>query len=187
MDMTNATYDALTDYLEGLSDEDLVGVVSELNSYNDSLGTDEWMEMDSFDDVCCGMSPTQVAMRIYYGDFNPNNKYFRFDGYANFESTDYPDYDTDDIIEAIDNIPYQYLPSEIQSVMDNVEEEEEVDKETEAKRILEESLNQKDCFDDFCGKCGDYCNECPLNKYGKTVDDCMKAYEEMLKARESKA
>ena len=57
----------------------------ETNNYDDEI-----IEMERFDELCEGMTPIEIANHIFYGDFNPNHSYFRYDGCANFESTDYP-------------------------------------------------------------------------------------------------
>lgn len=57
----------------------------ETNDYDDEI-----IDMERFDEICEGMTPSDIANHIFYGDFNPNHEYFHYDGYGNFESTNYP-------------------------------------------------------------------------------------------------
>lgn len=83
-------YDYIKEQLSQLSDADLIAVHNEYcyaNSYED----DEIFDMCMFDEICNGMTPTDIAQRIYYGDFNITDNYFVYNGYENFESFDYTD------------------------------------------------------------------------------------------------
>ena len=42
--------------------------------------------MEMFDEIMSGFEPMEIALRIFFGDFNPNDDFFRFNGYANLES-----------------------------------------------------------------------------------------------------
>lgn len=66
--------------------ENLLTMVQEINAYNGSIENLDIFEMDMFDDIMESFNPMEIALKIHYGDFNPNNDYFRFDGYANLES-----------------------------------------------------------------------------------------------------
>ena len=59
--------------------------------------------MDELDDMLYGKTPTQILMMMHFGNFNPMDEYFRFDGYGNLESTDFPEtwICLDDIIDYI--------------------------------------------------------------------------------------
>ena len=61
-------------------------IVSQLNSLNGSFETYVLYNMDDFDEMMEGYTPTELAERIFFGDFNPNGDYFFFNGYANLES-----------------------------------------------------------------------------------------------------
>jgi len=56
----------------------------ELN-YND----DEIYSMDFFDELFHSVNPLEIAMKIFHGDINPHHDFFKFDGYANLESSNY--------------------------------------------------------------------------------------------------
>lgn len=70
------------------SDEYLtMDIVGQLNSLNGSFETYVLYNMDDFDEIIGeGYSPTELAERIFFGDFNINDDYFGFDSYANLES-----------------------------------------------------------------------------------------------------
>jgi len=55
-------------------------------------------------DTVWNFKPSEVIDRVFYGSFNPNHLFARFNGYANFESTMYADefVDLDAIIQYID-------------------------------------------------------------------------------------
>ena len=61
-------------------------IVSQLNGLNGSFETYTLYDMDDFDMVMEGCTPTELAQRIFFGDFTPNGDYFYFNGYANLES-----------------------------------------------------------------------------------------------------
>ena len=62
-------------------------IVGQLNSLNGSFETYVLYNMDDFDEIIGGgYSPTELAQRIFFGDFNINHDYFFFNGYANLES-----------------------------------------------------------------------------------------------------
>jgi len=117
--------------------EDLVAIhneyVTSTNHYDDEI-----FGMDMFDELCNGMSPTDIAQRIYYGDFNITDAYFRFNGYANFESFDYADDEksgiyTNEIATYIDENEETFGNDEIDELLDEWEEEhEEEESEDEA-------------------------------------------------------
>lgn len=75
--------------------------IEDLDSYNGYLGDDRYCEMEMLDEFFCGDAPTEILQRAFYGHdadtwytnaFNPNRKYFRFNGYGNMISSDYKDY-----------------------------------------------------------------------------------------------
>ena len=61
-------------------------IVGQLNSLNGSFETYVLYNMDDFDEMMEGYSPTELAQRIFFGDFNINDDYFYFNEYANLES-----------------------------------------------------------------------------------------------------
>ena len=90
---TMKTYDekveAIKNIIEGMDDSDAVALHNEY-CYETNDYDDEIIDMARFDELCGGMTPSDIARSIFYGDFNPNHDYFHFSGYGNFESTDFP-------------------------------------------------------------------------------------------------
>ena len=90
---TMKTYDekveAIKNIIENMDESDAVALHNEY-CYETNDYDDEIIEMERFDETCEGMTPSEIARSIVYGDFNPNHDYFHYDGYGNFESTDYP-------------------------------------------------------------------------------------------------
>ena len=76
----------LSKVLEMVNSDMLMELVQEVNSWDGSLSHLEYISMDEFDEYTGHLSPTDLANRIYYGDFNPNDDYFNFNGYANLVS-----------------------------------------------------------------------------------------------------
>ena len=87
-------------------------IVGQLNGLNGSFETYTLYDMDDFDMVIGeGYTPTELAERIYFGDFNPNDDYFYFNSYANLESIN--EWEMEDhfemiIDEIIDSMLYNY-------------------------------------------------------------------------------
>lgn len=65
----------------------LKDVVNELNGWNGCL---DYLEVYNNDEEFFNMffvdNPMEVARAIYYGDYNYNDEYVKFNGYANLES-----------------------------------------------------------------------------------------------------
>lgn len=125
--MKNTIEMEIKSYLEELNGSEVLSIVREINSYNGALESLTWESMEDFDELCGNMKPWEVARACYFGDFNPTHKFFRWNAYGNFESTDYLEfdsYDFDEIVETCSDMPYSYLPTEIQFIYDEFEEEE---------------------------------------------------------------
>ena len=86
-------------------------IVGQLNSLNGSFETYVLYNMDDFDMVMEGYTPTEVVQRTFFGDFNPNGDYFFFNGYANLESIyewEMEDHFEPILDEIIDSMLYNY-------------------------------------------------------------------------------
>ena len=86
-------------------------IVGQLNSLNGSFETYVLYNMEDFDEMMEGYTPTELAERIFFGDFNINDDYFGFDSYANLESiTEYEiqDHFEPIIDEIVDSMLYHY-------------------------------------------------------------------------------
>ena len=102
----------------------------ETNNYDDEI-----IEMERFDEICEGMSPSDIARSIFYGDFNPNHNYFKFNGYGNFESTYCPTdwiYPGDIAREVVDR-ECSFENDEIQEEIDSWSEDKDEDDDEEEK------------------------------------------------------
>ena len=86
-------------------------LVWQLNSLNGSFENYVLYNMEDFDEIMEGYTPTQLAERIFFGDFNPNNSYFYFNGYGNLESINEDEMESHFSIlidELVDGILYNY-------------------------------------------------------------------------------
>ena len=127
---TMKTYDekveAIKNIIEGMDESDAVALHNEY-CYETNDYDDEIIEMERFDEICEGMTPSDIANHIFYGDFNPNHEYFHFNGYGNFESTDYPTdwiYPGDIAREVVDR-ECAFENDEIQEEIDSWSEDED--------------------------------------------------------------
>lgn len=130
------TYDekveAIKNIIENMDDSDAVALHNEY-CYETNNYDDEIIEMERFDEICEGMTPSDIANHIFYGDFNPNHEYFHYDGYGNFESTNYPTdwiYPGDIAREVVDR-EESFGNDEIQEEIDSWSEDDEEDSEDE--------------------------------------------------------
>ena len=76
----------------------LKDAVRELNSWNACL---DYLEVynndDEFFDMFFEGNPMEVARAIYYGDYNYNDEYIKFNGYGNLET--FSKYDYEELLE----------------------------------------------------------------------------------------
>lgn len=131
---TMKTYDekveAIRNIIEDMDDSDAIALHNEW-CYETNDYDDEIIEMERFDEICDGMTPSEIARSIVYGDFNPNHNYFHFNGYGNFESTNDPTdwiYPGDIAREVVDR-EYAFENDEIQEEIDSWSEDEHDDEE----------------------------------------------------------
>ena len=96
--MTMTREQAITTYVENLSKGELVELLQHMNGYDGCFDDCVYFDMDEFDDFMSNYSPMEIARLIFFGnDFNPNDDYFRFNGYGNLESANW--YDVEDEAE----------------------------------------------------------------------------------------
>ena len=116
----------IKDLLENMSESQLYIIANEYfdktNYYDDRI-----YDMDEFDEIMSGMSPSDIATKIFYGDFRPNDNYFKFDGYANLESFDYisDEVDLEEIADYIVDNDEDFDDSGIREILDEENEEDE--------------------------------------------------------------
>lgn len=110
-------------------------LVNDVNSWDNSLEHLQVFSMYEFDDILEGYNPSGVAQKIFYGNFNPNDEYFRFNGYANLESLN--EYDLEEevksyaweiaqrTVELYEEGHLPYLDNEVLEILEDQEDEEE--------------------------------------------------------------
>ena len=90
--MTTMTREqAIRNYVEQLNGDDLTYLLQHMNAYDGCFEETSYYDMDEFDEFLSGRTPMEIAQMIYFGNFNPNDDYFRFNGYENLESANWPD------------------------------------------------------------------------------------------------
>lgn len=87
--MTMTREQAIRSYVEQLSGSELAELLQCMHFYDGSFEESTYYDMDSFDEFMSNYTPSEIARMIHYGEFNPNDDYFRFDGYGNLESLDW--------------------------------------------------------------------------------------------------
>lgn len=127
---------AIIEYFEENGDI-FTDCIEELDSYNGYLGDSRYYSMDELDEFYNGVEPSEILRRAYYGrdddtwmtdsngdktygEFNPNRKYFYYNGYGNLVSSDYKDYSA-----LLDNWAIEAM-SENRCYIDGIDESEEL-------------------------------------------------------------
>ena len=97
----NMKKEMLLNEIKGLLLNDLdtlKDVISELNIWNACLYYLEVYENDEeFFNMFFEGKPAELARAIYYGDFNYNDEYIKFNGYGNLET--FSKYDYEELLE----------------------------------------------------------------------------------------
>ena len=107
--MTMTREQAIATYVENLSKGELVELMQHMNGYDGCFDDCVYYDMDEFDEFMSNYSPMKIAQMIFFGDFNPNHDFFRFNAYGNLESVDWLDVEAeaedlkDDIIDHLVN------------------------------------------------------------------------------------
>ena len=102
--MTTMTREqAIRNYVEQLNGGDLTYLLQHMNGYDGCFEEATYYDMDEFDEFMSNCTPMKIAQMIFYGDFNPNNDYFRFNAYGNLESADWHDVvaEAEDLVDDI--------------------------------------------------------------------------------------
>ena len=116
--MTKMTREqAIRNYVEHLIGDDLAQLLQHMNAYDGCFDDAAYYDMDSFDELLDGYTPSEIAMMIFYGgEFNPNDEYFHFNVYGNLESANWGDVVAeakglkDDIVDHLINYYRGYTP-----------------------------------------------------------------------------
>lgn len=117
-----------------LNNEDvLLDVVSELNCWNGCLDYLEFWENDEEFFNTYFNSPMEAIRATYYGDYNYNDDYVRFNGYGNIDS--YDEYEKNEEIrgcidDIVDNLVEYYdcigiYNEELEDLLEEYSEENE--------------------------------------------------------------
>ena len=104
--MTTMTREeAIRNYVEQLNGDDLTYLLQHMNGYDGCFEEANYYDMDEFDEFLAGSTPMEIAQMIFFGDFNPNDEYYRFNAYGNLESADWPDVvsEAEDLVDDIIN------------------------------------------------------------------------------------
>lgn len=111
----------IKEYLKGLNDSELLSIYNEFA--NETYNINIYL-MDEFDEICENMDASDIARRCFYGKFNPNDEYFIFNGYANFESSDYLEYfiDFDELADYIIRNDEDFDDDDIREILDENED-----------------------------------------------------------------
>lgn len=89
--MTMTREQAIRNYVEHLIGDDLAYLIQHMNSYDGCFEESTYYDMDEFDEFMSNYTPSELAQMMWFGDFNPNKGYWRFDGYDNLVSLDWKD------------------------------------------------------------------------------------------------
>ena len=114
------------------NEETLLEVVSELNSWNSCLDNlDFWENDEEFFNTFFD-NPMEAIRATYYGNYNYNDDYVKFNGYGNIDS--YSEYERieeikdniDDIVDNLIECYYNiYINEELENLLLELLEEEE--------------------------------------------------------------
>ena len=118
------------------NEETLLEVVSELNSWNGCLeNLDFWENDEEFFNTFFD-NPMEAIRATYYGDYNYNDEYVKFNGYGNIDS--YSEYERieeikdniDDIVDNLIECYYNiYINEELENLILELLEEDEEEEE----------------------------------------------------------
>lgn len=119
------TQNEIKEYLENLSDSELLSLWNEYRRVNCYDG--DIYDMDEFDEICGNINPSDLACKIFYGKFNPNDTYFIFNGYENLESSNYLDdfIDIDELAQHICDNDDDLEDYDLRNFLDEDEEDSE--------------------------------------------------------------
>ena len=102
--MTTMTREqAIRNYVEHLTGDDLTVLLQHMNGYDGCFEESTYYDMDEFDEFLSTCTPSEIARMIFFGDFYPNDEYFRFNDYGNLESANWGDVvaEAEDLVDDI--------------------------------------------------------------------------------------
>lgn len=71
--------------VDNLSDDEIIMEYNEYCEYNNDMDSIVY-SMYEFDEVAASFTPMELASKVVYGEFNPSDDWFVFDGYDNLQS-----------------------------------------------------------------------------------------------------
>lgn len=126
---------AIKDVLTASICEDIVDLAY---SEDDMFSDDAFTDAETFWDVHANDDAKELVLKFFNGEdldsrgpANPNRSFFRFDGYDNVESTDYPgdtyknELDIDITDYVLDHLDDRTFPDEIMNLIANYQEHKE--------------------------------------------------------------
>ena len=121
-------FELVKEILDNMSESDLFWLYKEYVCQA-QLYDDEIFDMNEFDEIMCASTPTDIALKIFYGDFRPNDNYFKFDGCANLQSFDYisDEVDLEEIADYIVDNDEDFDNSDIREILGEDDEEDEME------------------------------------------------------------
>lgn len=121
---------AIIDIINNMSDDEMVCI---WNNYLDetNYSDNRIYSVDEIDEILCDTKPWEILRMGFYGDYRPCDAFFKFDGYGNLKSFDYPSDEiyADEIAEYCIDKDEDFDSDEIREILDEEDEEEKDDDE----------------------------------------------------------
>lgn len=71
--------EAIKNYINNLSIRDFTILIDYINPYSKVPADWIFYDIDEFDEYMASYTPTEIALMIWFGNFNPNADYWQFD------------------------------------------------------------------------------------------------------------
>lgn len=111
---TNKLDKLVLELVEELSIPDIENIARECNSWDGSFENVVAYELNEYElrELLGHMDPLDILNQSYFGTYNPNHDYFRFDGYGNLETLTERDY-YEELADYAEDIIYTALENGI--------------------------------------------------------------------------
>lgn len=121
---------AIINIINDMSDDEMVCI---WNDYRNAANySDDYIySVDEIDEILSDKSPWEILRMGFYGDYRPCDKFWKFDGYGNLKSFDYPadEIYPDEIAEYCLDNDQDFDNDEIREILDDEEYDGEEDDE----------------------------------------------------------